>query len=364
MKKDKNKEYITKMEKAHPNKFNYANTQYINSRTNVSFSCKEHGEVITTKPGVPLIDRVYYGCSKCKNKYGISGGRLSVDSVKKEFIKVHGDKYDYSLFTEYKTTHDNIKIICPEHGVFVQTAKTHKEGHGCKKCSGLASYTQTEYVKKANKVHGNKYTYLSTYKKAHGKLDIECPEHGIFKQLAYMHLQGQGCPECGVKNNMGGKKNRLSDIEVIKQFNKVHFGKYNYSKMVYKTSKDKILIGCPSHGTFEQKPNSHKLGYGCPSCSTYGFNTQKPAILYYLKINGGEAYKIGITNRSIQDRFSPADLLKIDVIKTWVYDVGQDARDEEQNILKEYKSSLYRGDPILKDGNTEIFSHDVLLLDL
>lgn len=38
-----------------------------------------------------------------------------------EAIKVHGDRYDYSL-VEYKTKEDKVKIICPIHGIFEQKA--------------------------------------------------------------------------------------------------------------------------------------------------------------------------------------------------------------------------------------------------
>ena len=354
----KNEKFILKMEAKFPNKFDYTKTDYTIAKVKTTVTCKEHKEDFLCHPQVALTRTPYYGCSKCKNQYGVAGGRLSVESVKKEFAKVHGDTYDYSLFTEYRTTHGKINIICKEHGVFKQTAKEHKAGRGCAKCAGLHSYTPEEFKVKASEVHNNKYTYLTPYTKAHDYIEILCPEHGIFKQKAYMHLIGQGCRKCSDANAKGATP--LPIETVIKQFNKVHFGKYDYSKMVYKTSKDKVVITCPKHGDFEQNPANHKKGYGCPSCSTYGFNTQAPAILYYLSINNGEAYKVGITNRTIKDRFTASDLLKIDIVQTWVYNVGEDARKEEQRILKEFAYAKYKGDDLLDSGNTELFTHDVL----
>jgi hypothetical protein len=46
---------------------------------------------------------------------------------------VHGNKYDYSKI-EYVNSSTKVCIICPKHGEFWQNAKSHLQGHGCKKC--------------------------------------------------------------------------------------------------------------------------------------------------------------------------------------------------------------------------------------
>lgn len=53
----------------------------------------------------------------------------------------------------------------------------------------------------------------------------------------------------------------------IKKANKIHNGKYNYSKVIYKYSKSKVIITCPIHGDFEQEAASHLQGHGCPKCA-------------------------------------------------------------------------------------------------
>ena len=40
------------------------------------------------------------------------------------------------------------------------------------------------------------------------------------------------------------------------------------------------------------------------------------------------------------------------------------AREKEQSIIKEYQNYIYKGDPLLSSGNTEIFDRDILSLDL
>ena len=57
--------------------------------------------------------------------------------------------------------------------------------------------TQDEFVAKANAVHNNRYDYSKTvYTNGTTKISIICSAHGEFLQRPYIHLQGQGCPEC------------------------------------------------------------------------------------------------------------------------------------------------------------------------
>lgn len=49
--------------------------------------------------------------------------------------------------------------------------------------------------------------------------------------------------------------------------NKIHNGFYLYDKSKYKYSREKVIITCPTHGDFKQKPNNHLFGKGCPKCA-------------------------------------------------------------------------------------------------
>src|SRR6056300_1306864 len=96
--------------------------------------------------------------------------------TQEEYIKgcrmVHGDKYDYSL-VEYKNISSPIKIICSYHGVFEQNANNHKDGQGCKLCSGSYKRTKEEFIKKSKEIHGDKYDYsLVEYKDRNTKVKL------------------------------------------------------------------------------------------------------------------------------------------------------------------------------------------------
>ncbi len=183
------------------------------------------------------------------------------------------------------------------------------------------------------------------------KVKIICPEHGEFLQTPSDHKNGKGCYKCKLFNI----PNFITKATIT------HGDKYDYSLTVGKTSKDKVKIICPEHGEFLQRASDHQMGKGCPSCANCGFKKNEKAIMYYLEINNGEAYKIGITGSNVKRRFSK-DLSKIKILKTWGFKKGIDAYNKEQSILKEFKYAKYTGHPLLHDGNSELFDRDILLL--
>ena len=135
----------------------------------------------------------------------------------------------------------------------------------------------------------------------------------------------------------------------------------------YIGARTKTEFACSEGHGWDATPKNVMKGRGCPDCANYGFDPSSPAIMYYLRVtphNADALYKIGITNRTVEDRFNNDDLDKIDVVRTWGFDTGSDARDCEANILAKYGDHKYTGDHVLDSGNTELFTHDVLGLDV
>ena len=132
----------------------------------------------------------------------------------------------------------------------------------------------------------------------------------------------------------------------------------------YINSKTKILHKHKICGLeWRVMPSNILRGQGCPKCIKSGFDPSKPAILYYLSVKQGEAYKIGITNLSVSERYSNEELQDITIIEEWEFENGQEAYKKEQEILKRYKHLRYKGEGLLKSGNTELFLFDVLGLN-
>lgn len=67
---------------------------------------------------------------------------------------------------------------------------------------------------------------------------------------------------------------KLTTEEFIKKAREVHGDRYDYSKVEYVNSKEKVTIICPEHGEFMQVPSMHLRGHGCAKCSTER-NTEK-----------------------------------------------------------------------------------------
>lgn len=65
---------------------------------------------------------------------------------------------------------------------------------------------------------------------------------------------------------MGTFRVRKTTEQFIAEAKAVHGDKYDYSKVEYKTSRDKVCIICPVHGEFWQTAFRHLRGEGCPSC--------------------------------------------------------------------------------------------------
>ena len=219
--------------------------------------------------------------------------------------------------------------------------------------------TTEEFIADAKKVHGDKYDYSKVvYLQNKQRITIICPEHGEFEQIPSNHLKGFGCKKCS-------NQYKPTREEFIENANNVHNNKYDYSKLVYVNAKTKVTIVCPEHGEFSQNPSDHTMGKGCPNCTKNGFQPSKPAYLYYLKVttNDGQIlYKLGITNRTVNERFNLTDLSKIEIVKQKLYEVGQDALDWETKLKRMYKEYQYKGPDILSSGNTELFTEDIIAM--
>lgn len=218
-----------------------------------------------------------------------------------EFIEqakaIHGNRYDY-LKTEYQGCKKKVCIICKEHGEFWQTPDNHiNNKQGCPKCANNITLTTQEFIKRAKKIHGNKYDYSKVnYINNHTSITIICNIHGEFNQLPLNHLKGEGCYKCG--RNETNKSKKVDFNESIQKANNVHNNYYNYSKVKFNKTIDKVIIICPKHGEFEQIWNNHLRGEGCPKCNESKGEKQILSYLIDNNINYITQYKINI-NKNI-----------------------------------------------------------------
>jgi very-short-patch-repair endonuclease len=235
-------------------KFIFKESVYLGSKKPITIKCKKHGE-FETQPSYFL--RSDTGCPGCGYKL------TQADFILKSILK-HGKRYNYDSVKFVNTT-TKVEIVCKKHGSFKQEPYMHyHRGQGCPTCfqdrNGL---TTEEYIYRAKKVHGEAYDYSKVkYKHNTKPIVIICKKHGEFKQLARSHVEGHGCNECFLISNRSNK------AEFITKAIALHGNRYDYSKVVYRDSKQKVIVVCKQHGDFKLQPNMHLATRGgCPRCS-------------------------------------------------------------------------------------------------
>ena len=180
---------IEKCSKKHNSKYTYGKTEYISADKKICVTCPVHGDFYI----LPFNHLGCQGCPKCKGKH------LTQEEWIDRFNEVHNNKYDYSK-AKYIDSKTKMCIICPEHGEFWQTPHKHVIGQGCPKCSYEKKFlSRDEFIEKSRELHGDKYTNGEIeYVNYKTRIKLVCPEHGEFWQLPTNHLQGCGCPKCGI----------------------------------------------------------------------------------------------------------------------------------------------------------------------
>lgn len=187
--------------------------------------------------------------------------------------KVHGNKkYSYTRFI-YVNNRTKSFITCNDcEEDFEQTANNHVDlGQGCPGCANKKKkepkVSYTEFVKSANFIHQNGYTYPPEEKFVNMNTKIEITHKKCrrsFWQKPSMHKHGNGCSPCF-------RTVLKTRDEFIEEANAIHGeGEYDYSKVVYLGKDTPVIIihnECKIEN--EQTPRGHINGNRCFNC--YGF---------------------------------------------------------------------------------------------
>ena len=191
--------------------------------------------------------------------------RITLEEFIQKAQSVHGNIYNYTKSIYINAT-TKLCIICKDHGEFFQRPNDHiSGGNGCPKCTGRCTSTN-DWIKKAQKVHGDDYDYSKVqYTYAKSKVIIICKDHGEFEQEACSHIMGIGCNGCGLQKRAMKKRDTLEDF--IEKAKLIHGNTYDYTKSKYEGTLSKIDIICNKHGCFQQTPNNHLQGKGCSKCA-------------------------------------------------------------------------------------------------
>ena len=141
-----------------------------------------------------------------------------------------------------------------------------------------------EFIKKAIKIHGDKYDYSKVdYINSHTNVTIICKEHSDFKISPNKHLSSKrGCQMCSKNHKINKSRHTTNDF--IQKATQRHGDKFNYNKVEYINSQTNVIIICKTHGEFIQNPANHLTSNGCTKCSNENSgNSQRLSNEYFIK---------------------------------------------------------------------------------
>jgi len=271
--------FIKRVKEKYGDQFTFEKTNYQTSRKKVILTCKDHGDFEIAPSNIL---RNPNGCKLC----GFEKRKLGLNEFIKRANNIHNNFYDYTK-SVYKDTSTKLIICCPKHGEFEQTPGNHLSGHGCWYCMRenlvkTLTYSFDEWLYMAKKQHGDKFDYSKVdYINLNTPVKIICKEHGDFKQSPNTHLiSDYACPKCLYTHR--SEILTMSQDDFIKRCKLIHYNFYDYSKTVYKSGKDFIIIKCPKHGEFKQRAGIHLNGHACKKCQ---LSKYEKMIMNYLDKN-------------------------------------------------------------------------------
>lgn len=123
-------EIRARFEKQYDNAFDYTNSYYINSKTDMEVRCIEHDVIFTI---TPANHRRFGGCPACREEGYGQHLKLTKDEYVTKARAMHGNYYDYTN-SDYQGYMYPFNITCKLHGEFTVLAKHHLRGSGCLYC--------------------------------------------------------------------------------------------------------------------------------------------------------------------------------------------------------------------------------------
>ena len=306
-------ELLNKFNTKHNSFYKYDKFIYKAMKIKAIITCPIHGDFEQAPD-----NHLKSGCSKCGQEKSNKAKYKSLEYYKNKINKHFNGAITIKEAFGDKAQNEVI-ATCNIHGDFNTRLAYLSEGKGCKKCAidkrtKSRRNTTDKILNVFTEKHGDKYVYpdLTGYKNGRQKINIFCNKHqSYFEQSIESHMVGHGCPKCGKELTDTFKSDTqesfLAKAELINIENKL-----NFDKVVYKGTKDKIIVTCNTHGDFELTPNALLQGQSCPKCNSNRSKAEKE-IAEFLKeyVNIKESDRKTLGNREL-DIFIPSLNLAIE----------------------------------------------------
>lgn len=242
--------------------------------------------------------------------------KLTINQFVEKANSIHHNLYTYDR-SVYVNSRTKIAITCIKHGDFHQEANAHMSGQGCPKCKSEKISLAQLFPEKE---------FLHALNKAHPDLKLISRFNGKSKPIVLIDKFGNEFKTIAANSLTKRFPSITCSTNKTKYFiflaNKIHNNLYSYKKSIYRHDKEKLIVTCKIHGDFYPQPSNHLNGSGCPHCKTKGYtksewikfcnkNNYNESTLYLINcFNKDESFlKIGITNKSVKDRFCNKQLM-------------------------------------------------------
>lgn len=195
--------------------------------------------------------------------------------------------------------------------------------------------------------------YICKFQEVHGDLyDYSKVVYTTTREKIQIICKVHGAFYQSPNSHLGGagcpkcQGNKQKDTrQCVKDFEYVHGSTYDYSRVEYVNAAGTVVeIICRKHGSFFQRPHHHLSGKGCPFCQGHNQDT-----LYILKCLDTGLIKIGITN-NLNRRIS-----SIGGNLEHLYHVIIDNPREHEKLLHSNYQNYNRFNPNVRNGGTEFF---------
>lgn len=212
--------WIDRCDKIHDSKYEYSKVNFNYLTDEVIIICDKHGEF---KKRANL--HLKSGCARCSKQ------KLHKDDVMELLNK--NTYFDISPFDNYINNRQKIEVSCKkENHITLKSINDLLSNKGkCSFCSKKHRHSKDEWVEMCDKIHNNKYDYsFSIYENVKSKVNIICPLHGEFTQIANSHRYGSGCKKC----NKSIGENIITEILSLNKLNYIE--QKNFEGLKYKSN--------------------------------------------------------------------------------------------------------------------------------
>ncbi len=251
--------------------------EYINANTRTLFSCSKGHEWLAQPR---YIINSGFGCPHCAGNVKLT--KVNIEKrLEGRGIRLLGDKLGSRTKATFSCDYGH------QWKAEINTVLNHRSG--CPHCAKNAKLNP-DIINKRLEPRG--IQMIGSYQGTKNYSIFRCQKWHEWEALLGSVLAGNGCPICNIE------KQRFTTAEFLELAKAAHGDKYDYSKTIYKNSKEKVEIICTRHGSYWQSPLNHVRGRqnGCQKCAVDGLRLTTEEFIQKSKLRHGDRYDYSKVN--------------------------------------------------------------------